>query len=73
MTDHASALSRIKTPERPHRKRQTTGSGPTWLPADQVPGGVLSPQAQRELDEKLRALDEWQARSRVSGASYVIY
>lgn len=66
-------LSRERTPIRSRHQRQTTGSGITWLPPEQVPGGVLSAEVERELQEKLRALREWVARSRVSARSYVIY
>lgn len=55
------------------RKGRATTSGIEWLPAEQVPGAVLSAEAQRRLSEKCRAIDEAQARARVSGATYVIY
>lgn len=69
-------LSHERTPLRhiPGRSgRRPVVSGIVWLSPDQVPGAVLSPEAQRRLNDYLDALREWQARSRVSGASYVIY
>ena len=55
------------------RKNRAVTSGFEWLSPDQVPGGVLSGEAQRRLQQKLREIDECQARARVTGASYVIY
>lgn len=69
-------LSRERTPMRkiPGRSgRRPVVTGITWLPAEQVPGAILSPKAQRELQEKLDALREWETRSRASARSYVIY
>ncbi len=53
--------------------QRSTTSGFTWLPPEQVPGAVLPPEVQRRLQERLDAIDQAQARARVSGASYVIY
>jgi hypothetical protein len=61
-----------KIPGRSGGRRQVV-TGFTWLPPEQVPGAILSPKAQRELQEKLDALREWEARSRASARSYVIY
>lgn len=72
MSDAGVEQSRVKTPMRPRRERRVTTSGFTWLPAEQVPGAVLPASAQRELQEKLRRLDEWVGRSRVSARNYWI-
>lgn len=55
-----------------HERRAAT-TGLTWLPLEQVPGAVLSPETKRRLRDRLDAIDRAQARARISGASYVIY
>lgn len=53
------------------RARRTTGFA--WGPPENAPGGVLPADVQRRQREKLRAIDECQARARVKGATYAIY
>ena len=54
-----------------HKTRAVT-SGIEWLPADQVPGAVLSAETERRLAEHSAFWRAHHARARVSGASYVI-
>jgi hypothetical protein len=67
------ALSRERTPERPRRKTRATTSGITWLPPEQVPGAVLSAEAERRLAEHAAEWRAHHARARASARSYVIY
>lgn len=71
-SDESKDLSSTPTRPRPKRQRAVT-SGFKWLPADQVPGAVLSAESQRALAEHDRKWREHHARARVSGRSYVIY
>lgn len=72
--DEAVTLSRERTPERPRRRKsRAVTSGITWLPPDQVPGAVLSADAERRLAEHSAAWQAHHARARVTGRSYVIY
>lgn len=66
-------LSRERTPERLRRTRRVTTSGFTWLPPEQVPGAVLSAEAQRRLLDHNTAWRAHHARARATGRTYVIY
>lgn len=59
-----------RTPIR-ERARRTTGFA--WGPPENAPGGVLPADVQQRQQERLRAIDEAQARARVKGSTYVIY
>lgn len=73
MDDRPESL--VKTPIRQHVGR--SGKQPKPQDADNeprfVPGAELGAVAQRELDEKLEELRRWEARSRMSARSYVLY
>ena len=57
-------LSRVPTPLRARRLRPTASA--MLVPAHTVPGGVLPHEVEQRLASDLRALSEWQGRSRVS-------
>lgn len=72
LTNPQPLESRTPTRERPRRERAVT-SGIQWQSEAAVPGARLSPQTQAELQEKLRQIDEAQARGMASARNYVIY
>lgn len=78
MSADVPELSRVPTPFRPRRvgrsalRDRATTSGIEWKRPEEVPGAILTAEAQRRLTEKLRALDEHVGRARVSARNYWI-
>lgn len=70
-------MSPERTPVRKRAGRDVGGrrivAAFKWENPENVPGAILPPSVQREIDAKLRAIDEAQARAMVSARNYVIY
>lgn len=61
-----------KIPGRSGRNGRVVTSGIKWENPENVPGAILSPEAERRLQAKLRNIDECQRRAWVSARDYVI-